>query len=237
MDLLFLSINKLVTQPKVDIISNSFLSDITVNFNENIFNYFTNVNSDLTIKFIVSFYFNFLVLFNIEVLSFFMLMVLIIVFINNYKLPKNVALLILLILNRLFLIILIFYSFYSLVVLSCTYLDFVSFNESFQSRLAPDYYKFFIILFMLFILLAISLFAQTVSLKSVAEFILLSFIVIYLSILLLDQASKDLALFLICLEGFSLSVYIMATMGRTFGGISASIKYFTFGTLGSISML
>lgn len=45
---------------------------------------------------------------------------------------------------------------------------------------------------------------------------------------------NDFALFLVCLEGFSLTLYILATVGRTYGGVSASIKYFVFGTLGSI---
>lgn len=45
---------------------------------------------------------------------------------------------------------------------------------------------------------------------------------------------NDFALFIVCLEGFSLTLYILATVGRTYGGVSASIKYFVFGTLGSI---
>lgn len=45
---------------------------------------------------------------------------------------------------------------------------------------------------------------------------------------------EDFALFLVCLEGFSLTLYILATVGRLYGGISAAIKYFVFGTLGSI---
>jgi len=54
---------------------------------------------------------------------------------------------------------------------------------------------------------------------------------------MLGYANNDFALLLICLEGFSLSLYIMATMERTFGGIAASTKYFAFGTAGSILML
>lgn len=45
---------------------------------------------------------------------------------------------------------------------------------------------------------------------------------------------ENFALFLVCLEGFSLTLYILATTGRLYGGISAAIKYFAFGTLGSI---
>lgn len=49
--------------------------------------------------------------------------------------------------------------------------------------------------------------------------------------------SDDLALTLISLEGFSLVLYIMASVGRLHGGIIAAVKYFTFGTLGSIFIL
>lgn len=47
-------------------------------------------------------------------------------------------------------------------------------------------------------------------------------------------SSTNFALLLLALEGFSLILYIMTTMGRNYGGITAAVKYFTFGTLGSI---
>ncbi len=47
-------------------------------------------------------------------------------------------------------------------------------------------------------------------------------------------SSNNLALLLLSLEGFSLILYIMTALGRTYGGITASVKYFAFGTLGSI---
>jgi len=47
-------------------------------------------------------------------------------------------------------------------------------------------------------------------------------------------SSANLALLLLSLEGFSLILYIMTALGRTYGGITASVKYFAFGTLGSI---
>jgi NADH:ubiquinone oxidoreductase subunit 2 (subunit N) len=50
-------------------------------------------------------------------------------------------------------------------------------------------------------------------------------------------SSGDLVLFLICLEGFSLTLYIMATIGRLHGGITAATKYFAFGTAGSVLIL
>lgn len=45
---------------------------------------------------------------------------------------------------------------------------------------------------------------------------------------------NNFGLFIICLEGFSLTLYILATTKRTYGGVSAAVKYFIFGTLGSV---
>lgn len=47
-------------------------------------------------------------------------------------------------------------------------------------------------------------------------------------------SSTNFALLLLALEGFSLILYIMTTMGRNYGGVTAAVKYFTFGTLGSV---
>jgi len=44
----------------------------------------------------------------------------------------------------------------------------------------------------------------------------------------------NFALLLLALEGFSLILYILTTMDRTLGGIIAAVKYFSFGTLGSV---
>jgi len=42
---------------------------------------------------------------------------------------------------------------------------------------------------------------------------------------------------ILALEGFSLSLYILSASNKLQGGIMASVKYFTFGTLGSMIML
>jgi NADH:ubiquinone oxidoreductase subunit 2 (subunit N) len=47
-------------------------------------------------------------------------------------------------------------------------------------------------------------------------------------------SSSNFALLLLSLEGFSLILYVMTALSRTYGGVTASVKYFTFGTLGSI---
>jgi len=69
----------------------------------------------------------------------------------------------------------------------------------------------------------------------VAEFPLLSHLVLGFSIVVISVS--DFALFLICLEGLSLILYIIATIGRLHGGISAASKYFVFGTAGSVLIL
>jgi NADH-quinone oxidoreductase subunit N len=47
-------------------------------------------------------------------------------------------------------------------------------------------------------------------------------------------SSTNFALLLLALEGFSLILYIMTALGRTYGGVTAAAKYFAFGTLGSV---
>lgn len=47
----------------------------------------------------------------------------------------------------------------------------------------------------------------------------------------------NLVLIFIALEGFSLALYILPTLRGEIGGVSASAKYFAFGTLGSICIL
>lgn len=68
--------------------------------------------------------------------------------------------------------------------------------------------------------------------KISSEVFILTYIIACFSWMLIEV--NDFALFIICLEGFSLSLYILATTGRTYGGVSAAVKYFVFGTLGSI---
>lgn len=86
----------------------------------------------------------------------------------------------------------------------------------------------------LVVFLALHMFISTTSVlkKISSEVFILTYIIACFSWILIEV--NDFALFIICLEGFSLSLYILATTGRTYGGVSAAIKYFVFGTLGSI---
>lgn len=45
------------------------------------------------------------------------------------------------------------------------------------------------------------------------------------------------ALLLLALEGFSLILYVFTVVERSYGGVIAGVKYFTFGTLGSLILL
>ncbi len=68
--------------------------------------------------------------------------------------------------------------------------------------------------------------------KTSPEVLILIFLVVCFGCSLLEI--NNFALFIVCLEGFSLTLYILATTSRIYGSIAASIKYFIFGTLGSI---
>ena len=158
----------------------------------------------------------------ITILSFVFLMLLIFLFTKNYNsststslnliINKSASLFILILIN--FLLIIFLLNSNNLFVLYKTFIFFIV----------------FIILFSLYTY-------SNNNTQNSSEFILLSFTIICLGLTIISNANDDFALFLICLEGFSLSLYIMATINRTFGGISAAIKYFTFGTLGSVLML
>jgi len=66
----------------------------------------------------------------------------------------------------------------------------------------------------------------------IAELPLLSYLALAFSITVVSVS--HLVIFLICLEGLSLILYIIATIGRLQGGIAGATKYFAFGTLGSV---
>lgn len=63
---------------------------------------------------------------------------------------------------------------------------------------------------------------------------LLVLVVISAALGLVIISSTHLAILLLALEGFSLVLYILTTFDRVQGGITAAVKYFSFGTLGSI---
>lgn len=59
-------------------------------------------------------------------------------------------------------------------------------------------------------------------------------IVILLLLTSVMASSGNFVLLLLALESFSLTLYLLPTQDRTYGGVTAAFKYFSFGTLGSI---
>jgi NADH-quinone oxidoreductase subunit N len=51
------------------------------------------------------------------------------------------------------------------------------------------------------------------------------------------MSADNLIVLLITLEGVSLASYILPTLGQTRGGVIAAVKYFVFGTVGSIYLV
>jgi len=103
-----------------------------------------------------------------------------------------------------------------------------------------DYYHFSYFSLLIKILLALiwlglSKFSSSItsfSSHGIAELPLLSYLALAFSITAISVS--HLVVFLICLEGLSLILYIIATVGRLQGGITGATKYFAFGTLGSV---
>jgi len=108
-------------------------------------------------------------------------------------------------------------------------------NVSLDSYYHFSYYSVVIKLLLALIWLGLSRFSSSVSnfiSYGVAELPLLSYLALAFSITAISVS--HLVIFLICLEGLSLILYIIATIGRLQGGIAGATKYFAFGTLGSV---
>lgn len=50
-------------------------------------------------------------------------------------------------------------------------------------------------------------------------------------------SAGNLGLLFISLEGYSLILYVLASVGRLTGGVVSGVKYFAFGTIGSVFIL
>lgn len=122
---------------------------------------------------------------------------------------------------------------FELVTNSGLRLNVIAINAYLRSE--QIYYNHAVSLVFLIVLAGIHMFINSLvmSSKQVSpEVPMMTYLIACFAWSLLDL--EDFALFLVCLEGFSLTLYILATVGRLYGGISAAIKYFVFGTLGSI---
>lgn len=108
------------------------------------------------------------------------------------------------------------------------------FNNSIKIDIYTQFAKFFVLLIL------VSLCVYMPSLSSMSHYTNLCEVPILLSLCvsltLVILSCNHFALLIITLEGFSLILYILTTIDRTQGGITAAAKYFTFGTFGSILM-
>lgn len=130
-------------------------------------------------------------------------------------------------------------GFYCFIIYFMYYVVFINNKLSFWFVNFFDLYNninvYIIILFVIFLITIFSnLFPiiKTINHKISPETLILIQLVCCFGWTLLEI--NNYALFIICLEGFSLTLYILATVSRLYGNITASIKYFIFGTLGSI---
>jgi NADH:ubiquinone oxidoreductase subunit 2 (subunit N) len=109
---------------------------------------------------------------------------------------------------------------------------FTIFNEILKINLYTQTVKLLVLFVALFLLNFMPVFLNSKNKINANEVSLLIHILICLAFTL--ASCNNFALLLLTLESFSLILYIMATLDRTQGGIIASVKYFVFGTLGSI---
>lgn len=105
------------------------------------------------------------------------------------------------------------------------------FNYTYQFNMYTQVFKLIIII-TIFILNSFLSFQNIKNCNNIAELLLLIYIVITLSFIIIS--CTHYGILLLALEGFSLSLYILTTFDRMQGGITAAVKYFSFGTLGSI---
>lgn len=92
--------------------------------------------------------------------------------------------------------------------------------------------KIIVILSLLVIYQYFDIFLNSKYILNAGELPLLIHISLFLIFIIIS--CSHFAILLLALEGFSLILYILTTIDRSHGGITASVKYFTFGTLGSI---
>lgn len=126
----------------------------------------------------------------------------------------------------------------SLIILIIPFIWFYNFNnlQIFQNTYNINIYtqiiKIIIVVIALILYQYLNSFLRSKHITNICELPLLFHICIFLTFIIISCAHY--AILLLALEGFSLTLYILTTIDRTYGGITASVKYFTFGTLGSI---
>jgi len=108
--------------------------------------------------------------------------------------------------------------------------------QIFQSTYSINFYTQGLKMLILLILFILYQYLQTALLSkhtiNAGELPLLLHITVFLTFIIIS--CEHYAILLLALEGFSLTLYILTTIDRSYWGIVAAVKYFTFGTLGSI---
>jgi NADH-quinone oxidoreductase subunit N len=105
-------------------------------------------------------------------------------------------------------------------------------NASYKIDIFTQSSKLCALLIVLFLFAFLSLAINNNFNSAVIELPILLNIAISLSFIMISCG--NFALLLLALEGFSLILYILTTVERAYGGITAAVKYFAFGTLGSV---
>jgi proton-translocating NADH-quinone oxidoreductase chain N len=71
--------------------------------------------------------------------------------------------------------------------------------------------------------------------KNLYEYTVVYWLILMFALILMS--ADNLIVLLIALEGVSLASYILPTLGQTRGGVIAAVKYFVFGTIGSVYLV
>jgi NADH-quinone oxidoreductase subunit N len=134
---------------------------------------------------------------------------------------------------------------FSVLVLQITYMLFSEsaenniglFTEStlYIVNLYTQVNKLTILIIITFLFSYIPVFNNNYYYNNSAELPLLLYLNVALSFIIIS--ANNYIILILALEGFSLILYIIATIDRSQGGIIAAAKYYAFGTLGSVFLL
>jgi NADH:ubiquinone oxidoreductase subunit 2 (subunit N) len=105
-------------------------------------------------------------------------------------------------------------------------------GDSYRINFFTQMMKFILLLINLFFANIFAITLQTRRLSIASELPILLHLAVLLSFVMVS--TENFVPLLLALEGFSLILYVMTVIERTHGGVMAAVKYFAFGTLGSI---
>ncbi len=146
---------------------------------------------------------------------------------NNNKISKTNILIIIIKITYYFILFTLFILY--IQIISTCYIN--SSSNSIHALL----FKFFFLLLNLFLLSYLPIVLNNKYYVNAIELPILIQISIALIFTLIT--TQNWVIILLALEGFSLILYILTTIDRSQGGITAAAKYFSFGTLGSVFLL